>query len=132
VFQLGLGPLPPGVEASHEQRRFSTAQRRGGLCVVASPDRRNDSLRLGQDVLMFSALLDPGQHVVHELASARSAWLHVVHGEATLDGLVLTSGDGAGFAAERAVSLTAREETEILLVDLGGQPPVAQRAGGAS
>lgn len=125
VFQLCLGPLPPGIEPRHEQRRFSTAQRRGGWCVVASPDGRNGSLRGAQDALMFAALLDPGQHVVHELASARSAWLHVVDGEATLDGLVLTSGDGAGLTGERVVSLTAREETEILLVDLGGQPPVA-------
>ncbi len=132
VFQLGFGPLPPGLEASHEQRRFSTAQRRGGLCVVASPDRRNGSLRFGQDVLMYSAILDPGQHVVHALSPARSAWLHVVQGEVTLDGLVLSSGDGAGFTAERAVSLTAREETEILLVDLGEQPPGAQRAGGVA
>ena len=132
VFQLGLGPLPPGLETSREQRRFSTAQRRGGLCVVASADRRNGSLRLGQDALMYSALLDPGQHVVHELSSTRSAWLHVVEGEATLDGVVLTAGDGAGFTAERAVSLTACEETEILLVDLGEQAPGAQSAGGFS
>lgn len=132
VFQLGLGAVPHGLEASREQRRFSTAQRRGGLCVVASPDRRSGSLRLGQDALMYSALLDPGQHVVHELSPTRSAWLHVVEGEATLDGLVLTSGDGAGFTAERAVSLTACEETEILLVDLGEQRPGGPRAGGIS
>jgi hypothetical protein len=30
----------------------------------------------------------------------------------------LESGDGVGFASERVVSLTAREESEILLVDL--------------
>jgi redox-sensitive bicupin YhaK (pirin superfamily) len=131
VFQLCLGPLLPGVEPGHEQRRFSTAQRRGGLCVVASPDGRNGSLRGTQDALLYSALLDPGQHVIYELASARSAWLHVVEGEATLDGLVLTSGDGAGLTGERAVSLTAREETEILLVDLG-VPPATRRAGAAA
>ena len=132
VFQLCLGPLKAGVGASHEQRRFSTAQRRGELCVVASPDGRRGSLRVDQDALMFSALLSPGQHVIHELSPARSAWLHLVHGEATIDGLLLTSGDGAGITAERAVSLTAREDTEILLVDLGEQPPAAHRLGGAS
>ena len=30
-----------------------------------------------------------------------------------------TTGDGAGVTAEGAASLTAREETEILLLDLG-------------
>jgi hypothetical protein len=32
--------------------------------------------------------------------------------------------DSAGLSAERAVSLKAREETEILLVDLGVELPV--------
>jgi len=131
VFQLCLGPFPSGLEPGHEQKRFSTAQRRGGLCIVASPDGRSGSLRVDQDALMYSALLSPGQHVVHELSPARSAWLHVVEGEATFDGLVLTSGDGAGVTAERVVSLTAREETEILLVDLGG-PPEDHWVGGVS
>ena len=131
-FQLCLGPRPQGPGPSQEQRRFSTAQRRGRLCVVVSPDGRNESLRIDQDALMYSALLSPGQHIVHELSSPRSAWLHLVQGEVTLDGLVLTAGDGAGITAERAVSLTAREETEILLVDLGEQRPMAHRAGGVS
>ena len=130
VFQLCLGARPSGLEAS-EQKRFSTAQRRDGLCIVASPDGRRGSLRVDRDARMYSALLSPGQHVVHELSPAHSAWLHVVEGEVTFDGLVLTSGDGAGITAERAVSLTAREETEVLLVDLGG-PPVNHWARGAS
>jgi hypothetical protein len=72
---------------------------------------------------MYSAMLDPGQHVVHELSQGRSAWLHLVQGEVTLGDIVLRTGDGAGVTAERAVSLTAREETEILLLDLGEERP---------
>ncbi len=37
--------------------------------------------------------------------------------------IVLTTGDGAGVTAERAVSLTAQSETEILLLDLGEELP---------
>jgi len=69
---------------------------------------------------MYSALLDPGQHIVHELAAERAAWLHLVQGEVTLGDLVLTSGDGAGVTTERAVSLTAREDSEILMFDVAG------------
>jgi len=119
VFQIWLRPSEAGIESSHEQRRFSAAQRRGALCVVASPDARRGSLRIHLDALIYSAMLDPGQHVVHELSQGRSAWLHLVEGEVTLGEVVLTAGDGAGITAERAVSLTAREETEILLLDLG-------------
>lgn len=131
LFQLGLGPLRPGLSPRHEQKRFTTAQRRNGWCLVASPDRRDGSLGLDQDARIYSALLAPGQHLVHEIGAARGAWLHVIEGEATLDGLLLTSGDAAGFTAERALSVTAREKTEVLLVDLGEQPPADRARGGS-
>ena len=119
VFQLVLASEEPGLEPRHEQKRFSTAQRRGSVCVVVSADGRRGSLSIHQDALTCSALLDPGQHVVHELSPGRMAWLHLVEGEATLGDIVLTTGDGAGVTAEHAVSLTAQSETEILLLDLG-------------
>jgi quercetin 2,3-dioxygenase len=121
TFQIGLHPSEAELDPSDEQRRFSAAERRGDLCVVASPDGRRSSLRIHQDALIYSALLDPGQHLIHELAPGRSAWLHVVRGETTLGDVVLTTGDGAGVSADRALSLTAREETEILLLDLGAR-----------
>jgi len=68
--------------------------------------------------VLYSAMLEPGRHVVHELAQRRSAWVHIVQGDATLGDIVLTTGDGVGVTAERAVSLTARVRTEILLLDL--------------
>jgi redox-sensitive bicupin YhaK (pirin superfamily) len=123
VFQLVLAPAEPGLEPRHEQKRFSTAQRRGSVCVVASGDARRGSLRIHQDALMCSALLDPGQHVVHELSQGRIAWLHLVEGEVTMGDIVLTTGDGAGVTAERAMSLTAQSETELLLLDLGEELP---------
>jgi redox-sensitive bicupin YhaK (pirin superfamily) len=106
------------LEFEREQKRFSAAQRRGGLCVIASPDAQRGSLRLHQDARIYSALLERGQHVVHELLPGRGAWLHLVHGELQLADLLLTTGDGAAITAERAVSVTASAETEILLVDL--------------
>ena len=118
VFQIRMQCSAPGFEPGREQKRFSVADRRGGLCVVASPDARAGSLRLGQDTWIYSALLEPGQHVVHELNPAHAAWLHVVQGEITLDDFVLVTGDGASVITERAVSLTARARSEILLFDL--------------
>jgi len=127
LFRIGLRPSKAGLEPGCEQKRFSAAQRRDGLCVVASPDGRRGSLRIHQDALVFSALLIPGQHVIHGLPPGRSAWVHVVHGEVTLGGLVLTTGDGAGIMAERAVSLTAREEASILILDVDERLPKPSR-----
>jgi len=125
VFQIWLRSAQAGLDPGQEQKRFSAAERRGRLCVVASPDARAGSLRVHEDALLYSAMLAPAKHVVHELGPGRRAWLHLVEGEATLGDVVLSSGDGAGLAAERAVSLTAREQTEILLVDLGDERPAS-------
>ena len=120
VFRACLLGSETGLGESQAPRRFSRAARRAGLCLVASPDARSGSLRVQQDVRIYSALLDPGQHAVHELATGRIAWLHVAWGEATLGDAALTTGDGAGVEGERSVSLTARRATEILLFDLDG------------
>ena len=117
ALALSFAPVITSARG-HEQKRFSTAERRGELCVVASRDARRGSLRLDQDAVLYSAMLEPGRHVVHELAQSRRAWLHIVQGDATLGDLVLTTGDGVGVTAERAVSITARLRTEILLLDL--------------
>lgn len=118
LFRMFLQPAQAGLDRGHEQQRFTEAQRRNLLCVVVSPDGRKGSLRICQDALVYSAILEPGHHLVHELAPGRTAWLHAVCGEATLNDLVLTQGDGVGVTIERSISLTVQEETEILLVDM--------------
>ncbi len=123
VFQIALRGQAVDCEPSNEQMRFSVAERRGRLRVVASPDARGDSLRIHQDALVFSAILHAGQHLAHELKADRSAWVHVVEGDVSIMGNLLTAGDGAGVSAEYAVSVTARSDGEILLLDLGPYEP---------
>jgi len=120
VFTISLFPSAVRLDPRVEQKRFSVADRRYGLCLVGSPDGRRGSLLLHLDAELYSAILDPGQHVVHELRPGRSAWLQLLEGEGTVGDIVLTAGDGVGVTGERALSLTAREPSEILLFDLGG------------
>ncbi|HET6335409.1 MAG TPA: pirin family protein [Polyangiales bacterium] len=118
VVQLWLRNGAARRAPNPDQRRFTAAERRGGLRLIASDEVRDDALRLAVDVRIYSALVDPGQNLVHELAYRRSAWLHVMLGEVTCEDAVLESGDAASFALERAVSMTARVPSEVLLVDL--------------
>lgn len=122
LFQMWLGPAPMGLEPKLEQHRFSVAERRNCLCPVVSPDARDQSVRTQQDAVVFSAILAKGRHVVHELHQGRCAWLHVIKGELVLADLVLEVGDGAGVVSERAVSITARSASEVLLLDLPESP----------
>jgi redox-sensitive bicupin YhaK (pirin superfamily) len=123
VFEVGLRPTE-GCELGLEQKRFSVAERRGGLRLIGSLDGDKGSLHIHQDAQIYSAILERGQHAVHELVGARSAWLHVIRGEVQLGDTVLVTGDGAGIATERSVSFTARLDAEVLLVDLRQAVPL--------
>ena len=118
VFCISLRPCPGLNDFPHDRQRFTSAQRRNRLLVVASPDGRSGSLRIHQDALIHSSELEPGHHLVHELLPGRSAWLQIICGEATLETATLTSGDVVGVLGEPTVSLTARVHTELLLVDV--------------
>jgi redox-sensitive bicupin YhaK (pirin superfamily) len=118
VFQCCFTPDRSSLKTQSDKRRFPLADRRGILRLILSSDGRNASLRMRQDAKIYSSILDPGHHVIHELISGRGAWLHVVSGRVQLIDHILTAGDGASLVDEAAVSLTAQEPSEILLFDL--------------
>jgi len=118
IFQGFVTPDRSLLQTPAEKRRFSFTERRGLLRLLFSRDGRDSSLRLRQDAGVYSSILDPGRRLVHELTSGRGAWLHLVKGRIQLVDQILEAGDGASFVEEPAVSLTARESSEILLFDL--------------
>jgi redox-sensitive bicupin YhaK (pirin superfamily) len=122
LFRISLHPSEAWLESGHEQRRFALAQRHNVLCVAASPDGRHGSLRVLQDALVYSSVLDPGHHLIHALVPERSVWLHVICGEAALPEFILGAGDGAGVTNGPSVSFTSQEVSEVLLIDLGPVP----------
>jgi redox-sensitive bicupin YhaK (pirin superfamily) len=118
VFQSCITPDGGGLKPGVEQKRFPVADREGVLLLIASPDGRNGSLRIQQDVQIYSSVLLVGQHPIHALGEGRAAWLHVIKGRVLLREHCLGTGDAAGLEDEAAVSFTAQIPSEVLLFDL--------------
>ena len=117
-IQSSITAFPNAVVASSEQKRIPFSEIHGRLRLIAAADGGSASLRLHQDVRLYSSLLDRGHHVVHALGLGRGAWLQVVEGRIQLIDQALESGDGASIEDEAAVSFTVQEPSEILLFDL--------------
>ncbi len=118
VFQSGFSAAAGMFEPGGRKKFFTPAERKGILKLIASPDGKEASLKIQQDVQIYSTMIHKGNHMIHELKPGRNAWLHVVKGRISTNELILQEGDGAGFSGEPVVSFTAQEPTEILLFDL--------------
>ena len=115
-LQIWIVPERPNIPPSYEQKAFPDEERRGRLRLVASPDAGDGSVKIHQDVRLYTTLLD-GHSVTHELAPGRYGWVQVARGEAEVNGQRLQAGDGAAIADERTVTITGTG-AEVLLFDL--------------
>ena len=118
LLQVWILPASPGGEPSYEQRPFPAELRRERLLSVITPDGRDGSLRVNQDVAIFATALAAGQAVDHGLAPGRHAWTQVTRGVLDLNGHRLRAGDGAAISDEQRLELSAVDEAEALLFDL--------------
>ena len=117
-LQIWILPERDGLPASYEQRHFPDAERTGRMRLLASPDGRDGSVVVHQDVTLHAALLAPGAKVRHALAPGRHAWVQVVRGAITANGAALAAGDGAALSGEAEVAIAARETADLLVFDL--------------
>lgn len=120
VLRIGLRGAGPARWA-HQPRHIARGQRRDAWCLVAAPDVGEGHLELDAEVRIFTALLQPGKHVVWPLEPDQLAWVQVVRGEVSLGHVPLSRGDGALVRSEPAVSLTALGASDVLLIVLPDQ-----------
>lgn len=118
LLQIWILPQTRNLPPSYEEKVFGAEDKQGRLRLVASQDARDGSARIHQDASVYASLLEPGQTVRHPLAAGRGAWIHLVSGAATVNGKLLTTGDGAAIEQEADVEIVATAATELLLFDL--------------
>jgi redox-sensitive bicupin YhaK (pirin superfamily) len=117
-LQIWILPEREGLAPSYEQKHFPAVERQGQLRLVASPDARDGSVRIHQDVELYASLLRSGESVAHTLRPGRHAWLQLARGHGELNGVPLEAGDGAAVSGEASLQLSGARDAEVLLFDL--------------
>ncbi|MEO8189691.1 MAG: pirin family protein [Acidobacteriota bacterium] len=117
-FQIWILPERNGLIPGYEQKSFPEADRLGKLRVIASPDGRDGSVTIHQDVVLSSAVWAGGEEISYALAPERAAYAQVAKGSVSLNGTTLRAGDGAAVTGETAIEMTGEKGTELLLFDL--------------
>ena len=89
--------------------------------LVLSPDARDGSLKVHQDMELYRWALLKDEQSVHQIAAERRVWIQVVKGNVTINGVKASTSDGLAIWDEQAISIHADSDSEVLLFDL---PPV--------
>jgi len=117
-LQIWIEPERTGTAPAYEEKHIPIESKQGKLRLIASPDGRDDSLQIGQNASIYATIMAPGEQLQHALAAQRVAYVHVVRGTVSVNGVALKGGDAAKLSAESAVTLSDAEDAEVLLFDL--------------
>lgn len=117
-LQIWMQPESDGRDPEYQEKHFDEEDKRGRLRLIVSPDGRDGSLLIHQDVRVYASLLDAGEQVRHELVPSRHAWIQIVNGRLELNGQELHRGDGTAVSEESILELKGLQESEFLLFDL--------------
>jgi redox-sensitive bicupin YhaK (pirin superfamily) len=119
-LQIWITPDTAGIPPSYEERRFESAEKRGRLRLIASPDGAEGSVLLHQDARLYAGLIDGAERATLQVASGRRLYVHVARGAVRANGVALETGDALKLAEAPALTLDEGREAEVLVFDLPG------------
>ena len=117
-LQIWILPETTGLAPGYEQKHFELADKRNRLCLVASPDGRDGSVTVRQDMYLYATILEDGAVATHAPGTGRRAYVFVARGSVELNGLALAAGDGARITGEPKISLKGMPGAEVLIFDM--------------
>lgn len=119
-LQIWIQPNVQGIAPSYEQKRFETAEKRGRLRPIASPDRADGSVLIHQDACVYAGLFDGAERANLDIDPNRRVYVHVARGAITANGIALGAGDGLKLADTPSLMLSQGTDAEVLVFDLPG------------
>lgn len=119
IFQIWILPNETGLPPTWGTKPFPRGERSGSFVTLASGMPGDvDALPIRTDARMVAATLKAGQTAEYRIAAGRKAYLVPASGKIEVNGVVAAAGDGVAIRDERLLQVSAREDSEIVLVDV--------------
>jgi redox-sensitive bicupin YhaK (pirin superfamily) len=116
-IQIWILPETAGLPPAVEQRVFTHEDRTNRLLRVIGPEG-GDVVKVHQDAAVHLASLAPGVEVTHAIGEGRGAYVYLIDGAATFDGQDVATGDAAKVTDQSGLRIRARDQSELILVDV--------------
>jgi quercetin 2,3-dioxygenase len=117
-IQVWIMPRERGLPPSVEQKELTKADRTNRLLRAIGPDRGGGGVLVHQDAAMYLSHLETGKSVEHEFRPDFGGYLFVVAGSVTVNRLPVDNGDAAMIVDEPRVVIEAREDSELVMIEV--------------
>lgn len=118
-LQIWVLPDKQGIAPGYEQTYFAPEEKQGKLRLVGSPDGRDGSITIHQDINLYAAQPTMNEQISYVSKSDRATWIQVVRGAISLNEQSLSAGDGAAITASEALTIQGQsDDAEFLLFDM--------------
>lgn len=117
-IEIWIEPERTNLRPSRASARWRSADRRGRLVPLATPDAAPGALGLHADARVHAGLFDRAQAAALALDPGRKAYVHLVSGRLRVNGQALHAGDAALLTDEVELRLNEGDGAEVLVFDL--------------
>jgi len=118
IFQIWIEPTQGGGQPTWGAKPFPKADRAGKFVTLASGlPGDEDALPIRTDGRVLGATLKAGETAQYMLSADRHAYLVAAVGAVEVNGVRLDARDGAAITGEPSLTVTALEDSEVVLVD---------------
>jgi redox-sensitive bicupin YhaK (pirin superfamily) len=118
IFQIWIIPTQKGGQPGWGAKPFPKSDRSGRLVTLASGFASDQgTLPIRADARVLGATLKKGESVDYALGEQRHGYVVPASGAVEVNGVRVNARDGAAIDREAVVTITAVEDSEIVLVD---------------
>lgn len=117
LFQIWILPRSRGGSPSWGTKPFPKEDRSGRFVTLASGFGDEGALPIRADARVMGATLKAGESLEHNVGGGRHAYLVPATGKIEINGIIFNARDGAALDGGQSVTITALEDSEIVLVD---------------
>jgi len=119
LFQIWILPDEPGGTPRWDMRPFPGGHDTGRFVTLASGRAGDDdALMIRADARVLAATLPAGATAEYRLEAGRRGYLVPATGAIEVNGVAVEGRDGAAISDVETLRVTAREDSEVVLVDV--------------
>jgi len=118
-YQMFLHPREKGLKPKYQKKELSVESYTNILCLVVTPDGRNDTLEIANDSFLNYGIFDQGSSINYKLNLSTNGVLIKVHkGEIKIGETVLREKDEVGIEKFEIMIIEMIKESEIMVFEV--------------